>query len=117
MNKRVLLISVFVLMQYVIYGILGNWDNVLWTLYYHACPVFLVIGLLLLEILSPISKTLKFLCYGLIVVIGYYFLRLCSKYDIEYLEFMQNMTTDKPVYWIPVILALVLFLTIIRIKR
>lgn len=116
MKLRVLLIVVYIMMQHVFYGILGDMHSTGWTLYYLACPVVLCIGLLLLEIKTCVGKTLKFSCWGLIGVSMLYYLRLVAKYDKDYEKFMASMNEDA-VYWTPIIICIIALLLILKTRK
>ncbi len=116
MKKIVLLILLFIIMKHSVYGIIGDADNSLWVLYYHLCPVILIIGILLVAIKHNIGKALRFFSRGLIFITAFYYLDIVRKYEPDYFEFMSKMSNE-PIYWINALLLVLSLITIIKYRK
>jgi len=114
------LVAIFMIMQYDIYNIFGSWHDMNWMIYYHLCPVLLVIGVLINEMRKPVGWLFRSLSIGLIGISIFHFLRICYDYKPDYVEFINEWAKAKVVYYFPVcfsmLVLILLMLTLLKKK-
>ena len=112
-SGNMVIVAIFMIMQYDIYNMFGSWHSMNWMIYYHLCPVILIIGVLINEIRKPIGKLFKVLSYGLIFISLYHFLRICYDYNPDYFAFINEWSKAKAVYYFPIFFSILVLILII----
>jgi hypothetical protein len=94
----------------------GAWESN-WILYYHACPVLLIIGIILNEIKKPIGNFFKIMSIGLILISLYEYSRIAVQYDPDFFTFISKFDSYRSVYFFVVLYPALLLILLLIFKK